>query len=98
MNMMDFRKTYTSKHSPQAWYNAWTSEQTLISPIVKIEADPRTGGKFILHAELENEIIKMMGIFLELSPPKNYDIPGNGKAARTALKLASKSGMNMVKD
>ncbi len=97
---MDFRKTYISKHSPQAWYHAWTSENTLINPIIKIEVDTRIGGAFILHAELETEIRKMMGIFLELSPPKKlryiWQWEGSEEATEVSVEFGNEQGETLI--
>jgi len=93
---MDYKQNFSLAFSPEQVYDAWISEDMTIAPVVKIEADPKPGGRFVLHAKNGAEIFLMEGTFISLEPyhqiSYSWQWQGNDEITKVTVDLASQEG------
>lgn len=65
---MKIIKKFKTNIEKKKLYEAWTSEELLIPPVIGIECEREVGGKLVLYSEEDGKERKMIGKFKEIIP------------------------------
>ncbi len=97
---MTITKRYTSKLSISDLYEAWISPEMTISPVIKIDIDPRIGGQFILHSQMQNTTSIMKGRILEIIKDQKliytWHWEGSDETSVVTVDFASESDQSII--